>query len=226
MSKKIFAFIFILIILCGAIAIRAAADTYTNYVVVIDEFGKTHIIYPDTTSLITHPVAIYQNYNEDTIVVYPTNPPVTIATEETANIQTENNSQEEKTKNQEISNDLAKELFELTNKERVAAGLTELTYNFDLQDPADLRAAESSIKFDHTRPNGDICYSVFNVDYTVAGENLIQADKPIANAENLMKTWMESEGHRANILLPEFTSVAIGIYTKDDVIYASQLFVG
>lgn len=224
MSKKIFAFIFILIILCGAIAIRAAADTYTNHVVVIDEFEKTHIVYPDTTSLITHPVAICQNYNEDTIVVYPINPPVTITTEETTTAT--NNSQEEEIKQQEISNDLAKELFELTNKERVAAGLTELTYNFDLQDPADLRAAESSIKFDHTRPNGDVCYSVFNVDYAVAGENLIQADKPIADAENLMKTWMESEGHRANILLPEFTSVAIGIYTKDDVIYASQLFVG
>lgn len=224
MSKKIFAFIFILIILCGAIAIRAAADTNTNYVVVIDEFEKTHIVYPDTTSLITHPVAICQNYNEDTIVVYPTNPPVTITTEETTTAT--NNSQEEEIKQQEISNDLAKELFELTNKERVAAGLTELTYNFDLQDPADLRAAESSIKFDHTRPNGDVCYSVFNVDYAVAGENLIQADKPIADAENLMKTWMESEGHRANILLPEFTSVAIGIYTKDDVVYASQLFVG
>ena len=60
----------------------------------------------------------------------------------------------------------------------------------------------------------------------MSGENLIQADKEIADAKNLVKTWMESEGHRANILLPEFTSVAIGIYTKDNIIYASQLFVG
>lgn len=128
--------------------------------------------------------------------------------------------------NKEISNELAKQIFELTNAERKKAGLNELTYNFDLQESADLRAKESATLFDHTRPNGESCYSVFNVDYNVAGENLIKADKPIATAENLMKSWMESEGHRANILLPEFTSIAIGVYEKDDVIYASQLFVG
>lgn len=128
--------------------------------------------------------------------------------------------------NKEISNELAKQIFELTNAERKKAGLNKLTYNFDLQESADLRAKESATLFDHTRPNGESCYSVFNVDYNVAGENLIKADKPIATAENLMKSWMESEGHRANILLPEFTSIAIGVYEKDDVIYASQLFVG
>ena len=126
----------------------------------------------------------------------------------------------------EISNELAKQIFDLTNAERKKAGLNELTYNFDLQDAANTRAKECSILFEHTRPTGEDCYSVFNVDYNVAGENLIKADKPIATAENLMKSWMESSGHRANILLPEFTSMAVGIYENNDMIYASQLFVG
>ena len=126
----------------------------------------------------------------------------------------------------EIDNDLAKDIFKLTNEERKKAGLNELEYNYELQNAADLRAKESSELFGHTRPNGKDCYSAFNVNYNVAGENLIKADVPIATAETLMNSWMESSGHRANILLPEFTSIAIGIYTKDNVVYASQLFIG
>lgn len=127
---------------------------------------------------------------------------------------------------QEVTNDLAKEIFELVNKERVAAGLKELEYNFELQAAANLRAEEASESFSHTRPNGETCYTAFNVNYNVAGENLIVADQEIADAANLVKTWMESEGHRANILLPEFSSIAIGVYQKDNSVFASQLFIG
>jgi uncharacterized protein YkwD len=52
------------------------------------------------------------------------------------------------------------------------------------------------------------------------------ADKEIATAENMMKTWMNSEGHRANILLKDFTEMAIGIYEKDNIVYATQIFLG
>ena len=47
------------------------------------------------------------------------------------------------------------------------------------------------------------------------------ADKEIATAENLVEAWMNSEGHRANILLKDFTGMAIGIYEKDSVVYAA-----
>ena len=124
-----------------------------------------------------------------------------------------------------VINDLANEIFELINKERTAAGLSKLEYNFELQSGADIRAKEASESFSHTRPSGETCYTAFNVNYNVAGENLIMADKQIATAENLVKTWMESEGHKANILLPEFTSTAIGVY-GEDVIYVAQLFIG
>jgi len=52
------------------------------------------------------------------------------------------------------------------------------------------------------------------------------ADNPISEPEILLDTWMNSEGHRANILLPDFTSIAIGLYEKDDVTYAVQIFMG
>ena len=224
--KKILFLIFILIILSSIFAIPVQAETYTNYVVVIDEYGHTHFVYPSINTL--NPSVMIYHPDETTTVVYPTYP-ITIITEEkndTTNTvePIEENITEEPP--QEITNDLAKEIFNLINKERVTANLTELNYNYDLQEAANLRAEESATLFAHTRPNGDVCYSVFNVDYAVAGENLIQADKEIADAKNLVKTWMESEGHRANILLPEFTSVAIGVYIKDNMVYASQLFVG
>lgn len=144
----------------------------------------------------------------------------------TEEIINDDNSAPEPETPQEVTNDLAKEIFELVNKERVAVGLKELEYNFELQAAANLRAKEASESFSHTRPNGETCYTAFNVNYNVAGENLIVADQEIADAANLVKTWMESEGHRANILLPEFTSIAIGVYQKDNSIFASQLFIG
>lgn len=121
---------------------------------------------------------------------------------------------------------IAEEIYFLTNKERVAQGLKELGYAYDLQEAADTRAKESATLFSHTRPNGEPCSSVITKDYYVTGENLIWADRPIATPKNLVSAWMNSEGHRSNILLPEFTQMAIGMYETNGVIYAVQLFIG
>lgn len=122
---------------------------------------------------------------------------------------------------------LAAELFDLTNKVRADAGLNTLAYAYEIQEQADARAYECSVQFSHTRPNGKSCHSVVEqIDYTVTGENLLRADAPLAVPEVMMSEWMLSEGHRANILLPEFTRLAIGIYEKKGVVYATQIFLG
>jgi uncharacterized protein YkwD len=64
------------------------------------------------------------------------------------------------------------------------------------------------------------------MDYYVTGENIILADVKIATASNLMDTWMNSEGHRYNILLPDFTSIAVGVYRTKDTVFAVQIFMG
>ena len=46
------------------------------------------------------------------------------------------------------------------------------------------------------------------------------ADNPLNSPSILMDTWMNSEGHKANILFPDYSSIAIGIYVKDNVTYA------
>ena len=122
---------------------------------------------------------------------------------------------------------LSKEIFELTNKEREKYELTALTYNDNIQAAADLRAKEISESFSHTRPDGTDCHTVVeDIDYFVTGENLIMADNPIATAEHMLKTWMDSEGHRNNILLADYESMAVGIYEKNGITYGVQIFLG
>jgi len=41
-----------------------------------------------------------------------------------------------------------------------------------------------------------------------------------------MNSWMNSKSHRDNILLKDFTEMAIGVYEKDGVVYATQIFLG
>lgn len=121
---------------------------------------------------------------------------------------------------------LSKEIFELTNDVREQNGLNRLTYAEDLQDEADTRAYECSVQFSHTRPDGSSCHDIVTKDYYVTGENLILVDKPIASAENIMARWMLSKGHRDNILLPEFTELAVGVYEHRGTVYAAQIFLG
>lgn len=123
--------------------------------------------------------------------------------------------------------ELGKEIFELTNKEREEYELMPLTYNDDIQAAADIRAKEIAQHFSHTRPDGSSCHTVVeDIDYYVTGENLIKADNPIATAEQMLKTWMNSEGHRNNILLADYESMAVGVYVTDDITYAVQIFLG
>lgn len=121
---------------------------------------------------------------------------------------------------------LIEDIFNLVNEARKENGIPALTYNKEIQDAADLRAKEASESFSHTRPDGSSCHDVIELEYYATGENLLMADKEIATAENMMKTWMNSESHRANILLKDFTEMAIGIYEKDNIVYATQIFLG
>ena len=122
---------------------------------------------------------------------------------------------------------LIEEIFKLVNEERTKANLNELNYNFELQNAADIRARECAEHFSHTRPDGTSCFTVVDeIDYGVVGENLIKADNPIATAQALVNSWMNSEGHKANILNSDFTETAIGIYINDGVTYGAEIFMG
>ena len=123
---------------------------------------------------------------------------------------------------------MSQDIFEQVNLQRAANGSAPLSYCTGLQDAADLRAEECSELFSHTRPDGSACFTAFNVPFYAAGENIAANSTRRAGADTFMTMWMNSDGHRANILNSDFSSVAVGIYHDPDsgLSYATQLFVG
>lgn len=78
----------------------------------------------------------------------------------------------------------------------------------DLQSAAKVRAKEVAQKFSHARTNRETCFTAFPTErYYIFGENIA---KGYRTPKDVVKGWMNSEGHRANILNPEFTHIDIG----------------
>lgn len=105
---------------------------------------------------------------------------------------------------------LAKEIYEETNKERVSAGLPELVWSDELAEAADIRAEEIIGTFSHIRPDGTKCYALGD---RIHGENIARG--PHASGAEFVQHWMDSPGHRENILRKEFTMMGVGTrYTE------------
>ena len=115
------------------------------------------------------------------------------------------------------------QVFQLVNQRRIENGLTELTYRNDIQDAANMRANEIISTFSHTRPDGSSCFTSVNVNYYAIGENIASGQK---SAAEVMNAWMNSPGHRANILSTQFTGIAVGVVQYQGVNYWVQIFIG
>ena len=118
--------------------------------------------------------------------------------------------------------DSAFECLEMVNKERVAQGLSPLKMDQGLLDAAMQRAGEISIYFDHTRPDGSICFSIFPSNASSRGENI--AANFNTDPQGAMNQWMNSSGHRANILSSSYTSIGIGCFTQGGAVFWVQCF--
>lgn len=118
----------------------------------------------------------------------------------------------------------ANQVLQLINQERAKAGLSALTTNSTLKAAADVRAQEIVQSFSHTRPNGSSFSSVLQehgISYRAAGENIAYGQR---TPQEVVTAWMNSPGHRANILNTNFGKVGIGVYQKNGVVYWSQEF--
>jgi len=109
-------------------------------------------------------------------------------------------------------------VLKLVNEERNAAGLSSLKMDEDLLAAAMQRAAEISLYFDHTRPSGESCFTVSSKAFA---ENIAAG---YATASAVMDGWMDSSGHKANILGSSYKSIGIGCFTHNGVTYWVQLF--
>ena len=110
-------------------------------------------------------------------------------------------------------------VLELVNQERAAQGLGALTMDRELLDFAFVRADEIAFVFDHIRPTGQ--------ELTIPeggrtfGENIAMGQR---NAAEVMDSWMNSSGHRANILNASYTRIGIGAVVIEGGYYWVQCF--
>lgn len=102
------------------------------------------------------------------------------------------------------------QVIALVNQERASRNLGLVTSDPTLTRAAQIRAEEIIQSFSHTRPNQSSCFTVLNdvgFSYRSAGENIAAG---YSSPEAVMTGWMNSEGHRANILSPGFEKLGVG----------------
>lgn len=121
--------------------------------------------------------------------------------------------------------DYAARITELVNQERAKQGLSPVTLDARITKAAQVRANETITSFSHTRPNGSSFSSVLKeagISYRGCGENIAWGQK---SPEAVMEAWMNSDGHRANILNPNYKYIGVGYaQSQNGTKYWSQLF--
>ena len=114
----------------------------------------------------------------------------------------------------------ARQVLELCNAERKKAGLSPLQLDEELTGYAQIRAEETTRKFSHVRPNKKYCSSIVPFSYFGRfrryGENLAGGQ---LTAEEAVQGWMNSPGHRANILNPRYKLLGVAYAYRPDSQY-------
>lgn len=146
----------------------------------------------------------------------PTNPaPETPDFSDTNDTETPDEQESETEETTSAAFSYAEQVVKLVNKERAKAGLPALELQTDITAAANIRAKEIKQKFSHTRPNGNSFSSVLKeqgVSFRGAGENIAYGQK---TPEQVMEGWMNSDGHRANILNQNFKNIGVGYYQDE-----------
>ena len=121
------------------------------------------------------------------------------------------------------------QVLDLVNAERTKRGISALTLDSNLSSVATKKSQDMVNKnyFDHTSPTYGSPFDMmkqFGISYRTAGENIAKGQK---TPQEVVTAWMNSEGHRKNILNPNFTNLGVGI-AKDSkgTTYWTQMFIG
>lgn len=134
--------------------------------------------------------------------------------------------QEETTERGETSQ--AQEVLKLVNQERQKQGLKALTLNTKLTSIGNMKAKDMADKkyFSHTSPTYGSPFQMlqnYGVTYTSAGENIAAGQR---TSQEVMNSWLNSSGHRANILNKDYTQLGVGYYKGGSYgTYWVQLFI-
>ena len=118
------------------------------------------------------------------------------------------------------------EVIRLVNVQRNKSGLASLSADSALNSASSVRAKEIVKAFSHTRPDGRSCFTALSdigYSYRHAGENIAYGQQ---SPSEVVNAWMNSEGHRANILSSNFTKIGVGCHSNGGTYYWAQFFAG
>jgi uncharacterized YkwD family protein/spore coat assembly protein SafA len=120
------------------------------------------------------------------------------------------------------------EVIRLVNIERSKRGLQSLTQNWQLSRVARYKSQDMINKgyFSHTSPTYGSPFRMmesFGIRYSSAGENIAMGQR---TPQEVMNAWMNSPGHRNNILSPSYSQIGVGLAkSKAGVAYWTQMFI-
>jgi uncharacterized YkwD family protein len=111
---------------------------------------------------------------------------------------------------------VAQQVLDLVNQERSKAGLSALSMNSSLSKMATDKAVDmiNNNYFDHQSPTYGSPFDMmktYGITYNAAGENIAKGQ---TSASEVMSQWMNSPGHRANILNGNYNQIGIGYYNS------------
>lgn len=120
------------------------------------------------------------------------------------------------------------EVIRLVNVERTRAGLQALTQNWQLSRVARYKSQDMIDKgyFAHNSPTYGSPFKMmesFGLKYSAAGENIAMGQQ---SPSQVMNAWMNSPGHRNNIMSPSFTQIGVGLAKdRNGRMYWTQMFI-
>ena len=117
-------------------------------------------------------------------------------------------------------------VLELVNVERQKNGLSALKMDTALSNVARKKSEDMKAKnyFSHTSPTYGSPFDMmkqFGISYRTAGENIAMGQR---TPQEVVTAWMNSPGHRANILNANFTHLGVGYVASGN--YWTQMFIG
>jgi uncharacterized YkwD family protein len=118
------------------------------------------------------------------------------------------------------------QVLDLTNQQRAKYGVPALQLDVELSKVAREKSRDMQTKgyFDHNSPTYGSPFDMmkqFGISYRAAGENIAMGQR---SPQEVVNAWMNSEGHRKNILNADFTHIGIGHVAEGN--YWTQMFIG
>lgn len=214
--------------------------TYNNkgYVITYNNHSDNYLKNLFSNNVVIKFTPKYWDYNS---INTPTKPEIPVEAEKPNNdIDKENNNTSDNTNktpntnvdkpdtntNIDANTSIEKEVVRLVNIERQNEGLAPLAYNAELSKVARVKSQDMANKnyFSHNSPTYGDPFTMMKshgIQYRTAGENIA---KGYSSAQSVVNGWMNSSGHRANILNPSFGKIGVGYVNANGTTYWTQMF--